>query len=66
MAKKPKYYAVKKGRQIGVFLTWEECKEQVDHYKEPLYKSFNTVEEAESYIGGGYKYQGAKHPKQKP
>ncbi|HFH9078865.1 TPA: hypothetical protein ACGNZS_001862 [Streptococcus agalactiae] len=38
----------------------------MDHYKEPLYKSFNTVEEAESYIGGGYKYQGAKHPKQKP
>lgn len=46
-----KYYAVKEGRNIGVFGTWEECKAQVDGYSGAVYKSFKTIEEAKEYIG---------------
>ncbi|MEG0365478.1 MAG: ribonuclease H family protein [Coprobacillus sp.] len=47
-----KYYAVKNGKQIGVFLTWEECEKQVKGFKGALYKSFPTKEQALEYIEG--------------
>ena len=47
-----KFYAVKNGRKIGVYETWNECKEQVNGYKGAEFKSFNTREEALSYITG--------------
>lgn len=50
MAKK--YYAVKAGRKTGIFETWDEAKEQVHGFKNAIYKSFKTMEEAESYISG--------------
>ncbi len=46
-----KYYAVKEGRNIGVFGTWDECKAQVDGYSGAIYKSFKTLEEAKAFIG---------------
>ena len=49
MAKK--YYAVKVGKNIGIFETWEECKENVDGYPGALYKSFKTISEAYTYLG---------------
>lgn len=48
MAKK--FYAVRNGRQIGIFDSWEECKKQVMGYSGAEYKSFLTAEEAKSYI----------------
>lgn len=45
-----KFYAVKEGRKTGVFTSWEECKEQILGYSNAKYKSFATIEEAESYI----------------
>lgn len=50
MAKKQKYYAVKKGNQVGVFLTWEECKEATNGFSSPEYKSFESEEEAKAYL----------------
>lgn len=50
MAKK-KYYAVKVGKTPGIYLTWEDCKSQVDGVSGALYKSFPTLAEAEAYIG---------------
>ncbi|MEK4974634.1 ribonuclease H family protein [Niallia sp. FSL R7-0648] len=44
-----KFYAVKKGRKIGVFKTWEECKAQVDGFAGAAYKSFPTYEEAQKF-----------------
>ena len=41
MAKK-KFYAVRQGRKIGMFLTWDECKKQVMGYPGAIYKSFGT------------------------
>lgn len=45
-----KYYAVRKGRNTGVYNTWEECKEQVYEFENAEYKSFSTLEEAENYL----------------
>ena len=41
-----KYYAVFKGRNEGVYNTWEECKKEVNGYKGSDYKAFTTKKEA--------------------
>lgn len=48
----PKYYAVRNGRHIGIFETWEECKAEVNGYSGAEYKSFANYSDAVSYIGG--------------
>ena len=48
MAKK--YYAVAKGRVAGIYLSWAECKKQIDHFSGAVYKSFPTEEEAKEFI----------------
>lgn len=45
-----KFYAVKKGRQTGIFLSWLECEQQVKGYKGAVYKSFQTKQEALNYL----------------
>lgn len=45
-----KFYAVKKGRQTGIFLTWSECEQQVKGFKGAIYKSFTTHEDALSFL----------------
>lgn len=49
------YYAVKNGRRIGVYESWEECKSQVEGYSGALYKKFSTYGEAVRFISGGEK-----------
>lgn len=48
MAKK--YYAVAKGKTPGIYLTWNDCKAQVDGFSGAVYKSFLTLQEAELFI----------------
>lgn len=45
-----KYYAVKKGRKKGIYLSWDECKKQVEKFSGAVYKSFSSLEEAKSFI----------------
>ncbi len=45
-----KYYAVKVGRNKGIYNSWEECKIQVEGFEGALYKSFLNLEEAQSYL----------------
>ena len=45
------FYAVKKGRIPGIYLTWDECKAQVHGFSEALYKSFRSRQEAEAWLG---------------
>lgn len=45
-----KYYAVKVGKNTGIYNTWEECKAQVDGYSNAQYKSFKTLAEASDYL----------------
>lgn len=47
-----KYYAVKEGRQKGIFTSWDECKKQVMGYKGAVYKSFSSQNDAEKYLLG--------------
>lgn len=45
-----KYYAVKKGRRIGIFLDWNTCKDQVIGFSGAIYKSFSSIEEAQDFL----------------
>ena len=49
MAKK--YYAVRVGRNVGIYTTWADCEAQVKGYSGAQYKSFPTKEEAEGFVG---------------
>ena len=50
MAKK-NFYAVRSGRQTGIYATWAECKAEVDGYQNAEYKGFATLQEAQAYLG---------------
>ncbi len=54
MAKKAKFYAVWKGRQKGVYDTWEDCQKQVIGFEGAAYKSFESKAEAEKALKGNY------------
>jgi ribonuclease HI len=41
-----KFYAVKKGRNIGIYNTWDECKEQIHGYKgvdTSIFKNYKLI-----------------------
>jgi ribonuclease HI len=46
-----KYYAVLRGRKLGIFLSWEECQEQIQGFSHAKFKSFQTKVEAETALG---------------
>ena len=48
---KRKFYAVRKGYNTGVYNNWDECKKQVNGFSGAEYKSFQTLDEANDYIG---------------
>lgn len=45
-----KFYAVKKGRNIGIFNTWKECQEQVVGFKGASYKLLTSLDEANAFL----------------
>lgn len=55
-----KFYAVRKGKTIGILATWDECKESVHGYSGAEYKSFPTRAEAEAYMAIGAGAQGGR------
>src|SRR5699024_10215414 len=44
---KRKYYVVWKGRQPGIYYSWNECKVQTDGFAGARFKSFPSLAEAE-------------------
>ncbi len=48
MAKK--FYAVKIGKNPGIYETWEECQNQISGFSGAIYKSFSTKDEAIAFI----------------
>jgi ribonuclease HI len=48
--KKDSYYAVRVGRQPGIYKTWPDCLEQIKHYPNQQFKKFLTRKEAEDFI----------------
>lgn len=47
---KKKYYAVVKGRNPGIYETWEDCEAQINGFKGAIYRSFSSEEEANDYL----------------
>jgi ribonuclease HI len=47
MAKQLKYYVVWKGRETGVFSSWDDCKAQTNGFDGAVFKSFESKELAE-------------------
>ena len=45
-----KYYAVRIGRNPGIYTEWAQAKAQVDGVSRPLYKSFATLEAAQQFL----------------
>ena len=46
-----KVYAVRKGKTTGLFMSWDDCKAQVDGFPGAEYKSFADPAEAMAYLG---------------
>lgn len=46
-----KFYAVKVGRNPGIYTTWSECEAQVKGFSGAQYKSFPKKQDAEIFIG---------------
>lgn len=46
------YYAVKIGKNPGIYGSWTECEKQVKGYPNAQFKKWKTREEAEAYING--------------
>lgn len=56
---KTKYYVVWRGKETGIYDSWNECKSRIEGFEGALYKSFNTSEAAtEAYHKGPWEYIG--------
>lgn len=49
---KKKFYAVKVGRNTGVFSSWVDCESQVKGFSGAVYKGFATKKEATAFLNG--------------
>ena len=47
------YYAVRKGRETGIFESWEECQKQIINFSGAVYKKFTKLSDAESFLNNG-------------
>ena len=45
-----KFYAVKKGRKIGIFDNWSECHKSVNGFSGAIYRSFKNQDDASKYM----------------
>ena len=48
----PFYYAVRIGKQPGVYKTWADCNAAVKGFPNAKFKKFNTEKEAEAFLQG--------------
>lgn len=58
---KQKFYTVWKGRETGVFASWDACKKQIDGFEGAQYKAFATEQMAREALAHNYwKFVGKK------
>lgn len=50
---KKNFYAVRKGRNVGIYNSWDECNKQVSGFRGAEYKGFKTKHQAEEYLNQG-------------
>ena len=48
------FYAVHKGKQRGIYTDWNECKKHIFGVRHPVFKKFDTKEEAEHFLIHGF------------
>ena len=58
-----KYYAVAVGKKPGIYTKWDECKAMVHGFPGAVYKSFKTLEEAETFLESAPARGGEAHAK---
>ncbi|MBP8966482.1 MAG: viroplasmin family protein [Paludibacteraceae bacterium] len=59
---KNKFFVVWKGKQPGIYSSWEECKRQVHQFEGALFKGFATEEEAKkAFESLPWKYIGTRN-----
>ena len=46
-----KFYAVRRGYRPRLYLSWHDCKVEVDGFRGAEHKSFRTLAEAEDFLG---------------
>lgn len=44
------FYAVRNGHNPGIYYSWNDCKVQIEKYERPMFKKFETMEEAKEFI----------------
>ncbi|XP_008059856.1 ribonuclease H1 isoform X1 [Carlito syrichta] len=59
------FYAVRRGRRTGVFLTWDECRAQVDRFPAARFKKFATEDEAWAFVRNSTSPGGSEGQKNK-
>lgn len=47
-----KYYAVRKGRKVGIYSSWSDCQKQVNGFSGAEFKSFSNSDDALNYLEG--------------
>ncbi|KAF0204477.1 MAG: ribonuclease [Bacteroidetes bacterium] len=53
MGKKQKFYVVWKGRETGIFYSWDDCERQVKGFETARFKSFESEREAIEAFNAG-------------
>lgn len=48
------FYAVHKGKRRGIYTDWLECKQNIFGVRHPIFKKFDTKEEAEHFLIHGF------------
>ena len=43
------FYAVARGRKVGLFSTWDECKTHVTGFNGAKYRGFHSKDDAQRY-----------------
>ncbi|XP_077009203.1 ribonuclease H1 isoform X2 [Tamandua tetradactyla] len=59
------FYAVRRGRKTGVFLTWSECRAQVDRFPAARFKKFATEDDAWAFVRKSVSPDGSEGQKNK-
>lgn len=45
------HYAVRSGREPGIYTSWNQCKKQIDGFENSRYKGFPTLATAQAFMG---------------
>jgi len=60
------YYVVKRGLKPGIYKTWLECKTAVDGFKNPIFRKFNSFEDANTFYKADISTISTSRPTSRP